>query len=228
MHDVTFLITITRRADAEEFIRFFGRYGVSVLYSAVCHGTARLKTLSLLGLEQTEKSIHFAMVTQALAKKLTQKLSTEMQIDLPNRGIAVAVPVSSLGGATTMNFFLDGKPTEGEEAAQVQTNYELIVVVSQIGYSEMVMDAARSAGAGGGTVIHAKGTGANRAQQFFGVSLADEKEMIFIVAGAGKKKDIMRAIMQGAGAHTKAHALCFSIPVSQSAGFKLIDEESKA
>jgi hypothetical protein len=43
----------------------------------------------------------------------------------------------------------------------------------------------------------------------------------------GKKKDIMRAIMQGAGAHTKAHALCFSILSAKAQDFKLIDEESK-
>lgn len=225
MHDVQLLITITRRADAEDFVRFFNDEGVSVVYSAVCNGTARLKTLSLLGLEQTEKSIHFAMTTRMMAGQLLDRLSRVMQIDLPDRGIALAVPLSSIGGKTTMDFYLDGQPADGEEAAQVQTNYELIIVVSQSGYSEMVMEAARGAGAGGGTVVHAKGTGAKQAQKFFGVSLADEKEMIFIVSSAEKKKPIMRAIMQGAGAHTKAHAVCFSLPVSDTAGFKLYEEK---
>ena len=49
------------------------------------------------------------------------------------------------------------------------TRYELLVVIANQGYSELVMDAARKAGAGGGTVIHAKGTGLELAEQFLGV-----------------------------------------------------------
>ena len=39
------------------------------------------------------------------------------------------------------------------------TRYELLLVVANQGYTGSIMDAARTAGAGGGTVIHAKGTG---------------------------------------------------------------------
>jgi len=49
------------------------------------------------------------------------------------------------------------------------------------------MDAARSAGAGGGTVIHANGTGMESARKFLGVSLAAEKEIIFIVTRTEEK-----------------------------------------
>ena len=52
-------------------------------------------------------------------------------------------------------------------------------------YTEKVMDAARQAGAAGGTVVHAKGTGAKYAK-FFGLTLADEKEMIYIVSFQGR------------------------------------------
>ena len=38
------------------------------------------------------------------------------------------------------------------------TKYELLVVIANQGYTELVMDAARAAHAPGGTVIHAKGT----------------------------------------------------------------------
>ena len=88
------------------------------------------------------------------------------------------------------------------------------------------MDAAREAGAGGGTTIRAKGTSAG-AQKFFGLSLADEKEMLLIVANTEKKKDIMKAIMQKAGVDSKAHALVFSLPVTESAGFRFTDEVVK-
>lgn len=77
-------------------------------------------------------------------------------------------------------------------------SHELIMVIMNEGYSDTVMDAARSAGAGGGTVLHAKGTGRARAQKFFGVSLADEKDVVYIVAHADEKAAIMQAIADNA------------------------------
>ena len=58
------------------------------------------------------------------------------------------------------------------------------------------------------------------AEKFFGVSIAAEKEIVLIVAAAQSKTAIMKAVMQGAGMHTKAHALAFSLPVSETAGFQ--------
>ena len=65
--------------------------------------------------------------------------------------------------------------------------------------SILIMEAARSAGAHGGTVIHAKGTGMQAADKFMGVSLAIEKEMVFIVAKTEEKNSIMQAVMDTAG-----------------------------
>ena len=101
------------------------------------------------------------------------------------------------------------------------TKYELIIVIANQGHSEMVMDAARSQGAGGGTVIHAKGTGLEKAEKFLGVSIADEKEMIFIVAKSEMKNAIMRSIMDNAGLGSKAKSVVFSLPVTDTAGLRL-------
>ena len=62
---------------------------------------------------------------------------------------------------------------------------------------------------------------------FFGLSLAVEKEMAFIVSDVEKKKDIMKAIIQHAGGDSKAHALVFSLPVSDTAGFRFSDTIEK-
>ena len=61
MKDICLLLTISQRDDAQRFIHFFQEQGVAEVYSALCNGTARQKTLDLLGLEQTEKTIHFAV-----------------------------------------------------------------------------------------------------------------------------------------------------------------------
>ena len=106
---------------------------------------------------------------------------------------------------------------EGEEE-MADTEYEMIIAVANQGYIEPIMEAARSAGAGGGTVIHAKGTGTNEMGKFFGMSLAAEKEMTMIVTRKEQKNDIMRAIMERAGMESKAKTFLFSLPVSGVAG----------
>ena len=132
------------------------------------------------------------------------------------------IPLSSVGGRKVLEFFTDGQEFQIEkESAMKDTKYELIVVIANQGHSDEVMDAARAQGAGGGTVIHAKGTGLEKAEKFLGVSIADEKEMIFIVAKTGDKNKIMKSIMEKAGLESRARSVVFSMPVTDTAGLRL-------
>ena len=103
------------------------------------------------------------------------------------------------------------------------TKQELIFIIGNRGYSEQIMDAAREAGASGGTVIHANGTGMKRAEKFFGFSLASERELILVVASTVKKNEIMQKIMKKAGLETDAKAISFSLPVTDTAGLRLAE-----
>ena len=231
MKDLFLLFTIVQRSDAEEYETFYSDHGVQTSYSLLCNGTAHAKTLNLLGIEKTEKTMLLSVVTDTLLKTLKRDLTVDMKIDLPNRGVAMAVPMSGIGGLRTLEYVTMGQEIEAEKPKEtgdkkMQSDYELIVAIYEKGYTDLVMDAAREAGARGGTTIRGKGTGAG-AEKFFGLSLAEEKEIVFIVSDQSKKKEIMKAIMQNAGVDTKAHALVFSLPVSETAGFRFADEVDK-
>ena len=58
-----------------------------------------------------------------------------------------------------------------------------------------------------------------------GVSIAAEKEMIFIVTKAKGKNEIMKAIMEEAGMDSKAKSIVFSLPVTSTAGLRLQEED---
>ncbi|MBQ9112885.1 MAG: P-II family nitrogen regulator [Clostridia bacterium] len=229
MKDLYLLMTIVRRKDAPEYEEFYRNEGVGAVYNTPCNGTAHAKTLDLLGIERTQKSMLLSTVTGATWKNVKRHLTVNMKIDLPDRGVAIVVPLSGVGGSRTLDYFTSGQQLPEDQQTEdniMQSSHELIVAIYEKGYTEMVMDAAREAGAAGGTTINAKGTGAG-AEKFFGLSLAEEKEMVFIVSGTDKKKDIMKAIMQKAGMDTKAHALVFSLPVSATAGFRFADTVEK-
>ena len=107
------------------------------------------------------------------------------------------------------------------------TAYELLVAVVNQGYTDLAMEAARAAGAGGGTVIHARGGGAGPEQQFLGVSLAPEKELVFIVVKSEQKNKLMTAIMEKAGLSTRAGSVVFSLPVTGVAGIRLGNDDEE-
>lgn len=223
MKDLNLLITITRRSDEKEFESFFAGCGLPVILSAPCDGTTNSQTLSLLGIERTDKAVYFSAATGDEVRRVMKKLRKEMYIELPDRGISVAVPLRSVGGASALAYLTHSEINERRDDP-MESEFELIVAIANNDTTDIVMDAARSAGASGGTVLHTKGTASAEHGKFFGISIAEAREMIFIVTPSAKRQAIMKAIMQGAGADTPANAYVFSMPISACAGFASPDE----
>ena len=220
------MVTVTNRSMKHRFQNFFKEQGCEVCFSTLGRGTANSAVLDYLGLEASEKLVTLTMVTGQLWKRIKRGLINEMQIDVPGTGIAFIIPVGSIGGKRVLQFLIQGQEFEKEEESELKgTEYELLVVIANQGCIDTVMDAARSARAGGGTVIHAKGTGMETAEKFLGVSLAAEKEIILIVARSGEKGRIMQAIMKQSGLESKEKAIVFSLPVTSAVGLRLKDEE---
>ena len=227
MSKVYMMVTITHRSIGSRMLSFYKENELAVNLNMLGAGTANSDVLDYFGLEATEKAVMFAVVTREMWRKLKRGLQKKMNIDVPGTGIAFIIPFSSIGGKKALQFFTDRQNFEKEEESILkETEYELIIVILNQGYSNLVMDAAREKGAGGGTVIHAKGTGMEKAEQFLGVSIAAEKEMIFIVTKSKGKNDIMKAIMEKAGMDSKAKSIVFSLPVTSTAGLRLQEEDT--
>lgn len=222
MSEIYLMTTITKRLTGRKMQAFYEQNELSAIFCTLGNGTATSEMLDYFGLEATEKIVMMSVVTDDTWKRVKRGLEDQVQIDVPGRGIAFLIPLSSIGGRKVLQFLTDGQKFQMEkESAMKDTKYELIVVIANHGHSNEVMDAAREQGAGGGTVIHAKGTGLEKAEKFLGVSIADEKEMIFIVAKTDDKNRIMKSIMDRAGLESKARAVVFSMPVTDTAGLRL-------
>lgn len=224
MSDVYIMTTIIDRNNSKKYIDLYKKDKLEVMYITLGEGTARGDILDYLGLEASEKMVIFNFVQQRDWMLTKKDLQRKLQIDAPGEGIAFLVPLSSIGGKRTLQFLLDRQELpESEESTLKDTTYELIVAIADQGNLEMVMDAARGAGAYGGTVIHAKGTGMEYAEKYLGVTIAAEKAMIFIVTKKDQKNSIMKAIMEQAGMQTPAKTIVFSLPVTDTAGLRLVD-----
>ena len=225
MSKLNLMTTIVDRNQVRKYLHLYEEEGLQIMLVTLGDGTASGDVLDYLGLEATEKAVIFSVLTDENFYKTKKSLQKKLQIDAPGGGIAFIVPFSSIGGKKALQFFTVGQDFQKEEESALKdTTYELVIVIANQGYIEMVMDAARGAGAYGGTVIHATGTGMEQAEKFMGVSLAAEKEMIFIVAKKEQKNDIMKAVMEQAGLDTKAKSIVFSLPVTDTAGLRLLED----
>ena len=222
MAGAVLIITITDRCRGGEFASWFQGQGASLVLAALGRGTATTEILDCLGLEATEKVVLFLAAPRS--SRLVRKAARELWLDVPGRGILMTVPIASVGGARAKDYLLSWQAEEDDMDKEI--THELIVVIANRGHTDQVMDAARSAGAAGGTTIHAKGTGTELARKVFGVSLVAEKELVFILAKEADRKPIMKAVMTQAGMQTKAQAVTFSLPVTDLAGLRLLEEES--
>lgn len=226
MSSVYLAVTITDRNRLADFIRVYKENNALVNYITLGHGTAQNELLDTLGLDSNERAVCFSVVTPASWDNVKKTFERKMRIDVPGTGIVFLLPFSSVAGKRELSFFVGDQPfIKGDEQTLKDTEHELIIAICEQGHNEAVMNAARKAGAGGGTVIHAKGTGMHQAEKFLGISLAAEKDIIFIVTLTSRKNAIMRAIMEEAGLSTRAKAICFSVPVTDTAGLRLIEEE---
>ena len=224
--ELYYLMSITDRERAEDMAALYRDAGLNLVTTMMGRGTATPQQLALYGLSRTEKAVTGAVVGTDTMKQLFRTAKRKLFIDIPGNGLMLAVPLKSVSSGRTLAYLTDsGKAATGGGVPTMNFDYELIVVILNEGHSDMVMDAARSAGAGGGTVLHAKGTGAIGAERFFGVSLANEKDVIYIVAGSREKAAIMNAINKDAGPSTAAGAISFSLPVSDVAGLRRLDDE---
>ena len=216
------VIAITDHERGEAMNTLYRAAGLRGILSMPGRGTATSEHLAIYGLDATEKYVISGVGNGDEAEGLIKSAKRKLFIDIPGNGVMLTVPLKSVAGGKTLAYLTDEQKSGG--APRMDFEHELIIVILNEGYSDFVMDAARAAGAGGGTVLHAKGTGGTRGEKFFSVSLADEKDMIYIIAHKDEKAAIMRSINEQAGPGSRAGAICFSLPISSVAGLRAREE----
>ncbi len=195
------------------------RLELPVVLTLYGHGTATPGMLELLGLDSSDKRVVMCIADDDQLSQLTAEHRRRLYIDAPGNGILMSIPVKSVGGGKTLQYLGGHK----SKAPELSFDYEMILAVANVGHTEEVMEAARAAGARGGTILHAKGANSERAEKFFKVSIVNEKEIVLIVATAAKKAAIMSSILATAGPSSPAGSIVFSLPVSSVAGFPLAE-----
>jgi len=108
-------------------------------------------------------------------------------------GMAIVIDAAAMVRPGSGMENAEGAP-ERAGSAYMSSGYFLITCIITHGKANAIMNVAREAGARGGTILSARGTGTKEDVQFFGISLVPEKEMLLIVADPGHVQAILEAV----------------------------------
>jgi len=230
------LVVITDRSKSKKLMEIYKEEHVGFYFMFGAVGSANSDILDLLGLTGSEKVVALCVEPDIKLPALMQTIVQRLEFKKPGKGIAFSIPMS--GASSPIQKFFGGEMmqlqerwTKEMEKEEIKTAgepiYDLIVAVINEGFSGDLMDAAKAAGAGGGTIVHGRRIGEGEIVKFFGIPIQEEKEIVAILARREQKREIMQAIVDACGVRTEAKGIVFSMHADSVAGLPVLPAEGE-
>ena len=180
------MIAITPRNKGEHITQAAKKAGCGGATIILGKGTAKNQILELLGLGTSEKDLVYILAKNEEYEKIATAIKDEAQSEKKGFGIIFTIDSDRM--------LKNGQVEIEEEGENKMATHTLITVILNSGLAEDAMVAARKAGASGGTIINARGTGKEEDVGFFGIQIVPEKEMLIILAEKSQETAILEAI----------------------------------
>jgi nitrogen regulatory protein PII len=148
------------------------------------------------GGEDADEAVSEALIFTLMYDEADSVVHELLQAGLENpeqiRGMALVIDAAAMvrPGSGTENAA--GAPDRAGSGS-MGTGNTLITCIITRGQADEIMLVARQAGARGGTILGARGTGTEDDVKFFGISLTSEKEMLLIVA---RNDEVLPSILE--------------------------------
>ena len=218
------VITITREEDQKKLEEVFDSMDIPMSFQFRGKGTAPSEMMDIFGLRGTTRLLTGAFLPKSQVRPLFEMMNKQLSFRHRGGGIAITVPIIGMQSCVVQLFDHEGReeteqiPKGDETGMKEKLEYALIWVSVAGGYSDDVVDAARNAGAKGGTVMKGRRRSSERVRHHFGISMQEEQDFVMIVVPREKKNDTMTAIMNVCGLQTKAHGVVWALPVDEVMG----------
>jgi hypothetical protein len=203
----------------------------SLRYHFVCkgRGTASSEILDILGIGSSDKAVIISLEQDSMVPALMREVGKKLGLNHPGTGIGFSILLSAINNPVLTSLKKEAAEAPAsvqngyneEEGIKMEKRYDLIITILNQGYSDEFMTIAREAGAGGGTVISARGLLKTGPAKIFGISIQNEKEIILILTTREKKVPIMEAVGKSHGISSKAEGIIFSVPAGNIIGIDL-------
>ncbi len=219
-----FVAVIVNDGQASSIGKMILQSGASLFASMHGKGTASSDFYEVFGFGNQDKRAFFAPMKEADYKKLKEMLAKRFAVSNYAKGIAFATRIDSFVGVSAYRFVSDmryltaKREDEVMEKEKTGSGHVCVCAIVNDGYTDIVMEAAKKAGARGGTILTAHGTGNKEMERFFGIAITPEKEMVIVLVKEEIKNAVMEAIYRDAGISTKGQGIIFSMPIEDALG----------
>ena len=222
-HTLRILVLIARQHLSDLATELFDEENIPIHYHINGRGTAPSEIMDILGLGSSEKCILVCVLEKERADDMMLKIRRALKIGTANSGIAFTLPLT--GVSSFVMHMVSHNENDNDEARErkegkkmSEHDYSLIAFVVDQGYSQEVMDIARKAGAGGGTVINTRGIADETALDVWNISFQEEKEIVIIAIRNELKLQIMQSVCEKCGIKSDAKGIALAVPIDNIIG----------
>lgn len=230
LNRIKLLVSIVSYKEENRLKEIIDEVSVALSFTFAGTGTARTQMLDYLGIGETEKAVVLSLFPESDEDVIIREIRSKMSLYLVGRGISFTVPLTGISEIIA-NGLSSAAAEKSVDRRKIMNGsdrkYDLIVASVETNRMDEAMEAARAAGAAGGTVIRARSLENAKAEQFIGISLMEEREILLILTKKEGKLAIMEALSEKIGLKTDAGGVIFSLPVDRTAGISVADEEAQ-
>ncbi|MDI9518482.1 MAG: P-II family nitrogen regulator [Erysipelotrichaceae bacterium] len=188
--NIELIFVIVNKGIACKIVKESKKCGVKGATTTMGKGTASNKLLNYIGLGDIRREIVLMVAPSDIANTAIDVLNKKFEFSKPNHGIAFTTTVSKVFGTTSCQT--EDNYMKGSEKQM----YNLITIIVEKGNAEDVMDAAKKAGAKGGTIVNARGSGIHETTTLFNMEIEPEKEIVLIISKKEETDPIVNKIQE--------------------------------
>ncbi|MEN6515222.1 MAG: P-II family nitrogen regulator [Fervidobacterium sp.] len=193
------------------------RHGFSGGTITLAKGTINSRVLNFIGLTDVRRELVYLAAEKSVAYRALEEMNEEFEFDKPNRGIVFTTSINTVLGSKNIKpkkrVVKNDIERRGDEAM-----YNLITIIVDKGRAEEVIDAANKAGAKGGTIINARGSGIHESGKILSMEIEPEKEIVMILSESDTTENIVSAIKDAIKIDEPGNGILFVQDVNRTYG----------
>ncbi len=220
MLEYKLLCCVVNHQKGSKVLRIASKYSVHGGTILLGKGTVESRILEMLDLNDSRKELVLIVAKNEMADKCAESIAKEMSFHKQGHGIAFTVPIKTVIASESPDAqnksanTNQSLPNKKEESPM----FHSIFTIVEKGFAEDVIDAAAGAGAKGGTIINARGSGSETIETLFGMQVEPEKEIVMILSSSEYTESIASAIREKFQIDSPNRGIIFILEVNKTYG----------
>lgn len=215
---IMLLLSIVEIDKGKKLIEALKKLNIRLNFQTIGTGTAPTELMDIFGLGTNDKDVIISLGAESDINNMMTNFGTTFTSHSKYGGLMIVINIAAASRVLTeiLNFENSKNTEEGTAIMKNEHNNNLIIISVNEGFTEDVMEAARRAGATGGTVIKGRLTDIEQFTEFVNTEVDEEREILFILAPSKITKDIMERVNKDFGLTSPANGIIFSVPTEKA------------